>query len=232
MGLFSAAERLGAQSLDDLAVAVLDAADSPPPAPASAASQTLGDATMPVHWQVTHNNTWRWVQREEYVDGEWRLTGMTTPVHKATGRPKGGVDGYLDLADAPQEFRRRMSLLGGQSSEVGGDDSEVVLASAELVVDGDPADRDSVPADEDTPGPDAIRTRRARHGRPPSRWLRSLSADELSLWLQTVEPPEATVEGMTFAVHLTRDHGFAEDPIAGLTDEEQAKLHGAAHHGY
>jgi hypothetical protein len=74
--------------------------------------------------------------------------------------------------------------------------------------------------------------RRARHGRPPSRWLRSLHADELRIWLKTIDVPEAGVSGMTFWEHLTRDHFFDPGRIAGLTVDEQAKLHAAAHHGY
>ena len=74
--------------------------------------------------------------------------------------------------------------------------------------------------------------RRARHGRPPSRWLRSLHADELRIWLGTIDPPEAGVSGMTFWEHLTRDHSFDATRIAGLTEDEQAKLHAAAHFGY
>ncbi len=38
--------------------------------------------------------------------------------------------------------------------------------------------------------------------------------------------------GMTYWEHLTRDHSFDPKNIAGLTIAEQAKLHGAAHHGY
>jgi hypothetical protein len=75
-------------------------------------------------------------------------------------------------------------------------------------------------------------TRRARHGRPPSRWLRSLNAEELRIWLPTIEVPEAGVSGMTFWEHLTRDHSFAPKRIKGLTIDEQAKLHAAAHYGY
>ena len=74
--------------------------------------------------------------------------------------------------------------------------------------------------------------RRARHGRPPSRWLRSLEARELRIWLKTIDVPEAGVEGVTFWTHLTRDHSFLVDNITGLTIPEQAKLHAAAHHGY
>ncbi len=72
----------------------------------------------------------------------------------------------------------------------------------------------------------------ARHGRPPSRWLRSLNADELHIWLRTIDPPEAGVEGMTFFEHLTRDHSFDAAKISGLAESDQAKLHAAAHAGY
>ena len=37
---------------------------------------------------------------------------------------------------------------------------------------------------------------------------------------------------MTFWEHLTRDHSFDATRIAGLTEDEQAKLHAAAHYGY
>ena len=64
--------------------------------------------------------------------------------------------------------------------------------------------------------------------------IRKLSreADELKIWLKTIEVPEAGVSGMTFWEHLTRDHSFDPDRIAGLTIDEQAKLHAAAHYGY
>ena len=74
--------------------------------------------------------------------------------------------------------------------------------------------------------------RRVRHGRPPSRWLRSLYAEELRTWLKTIDVPEAGVEGMTFWEHLTRDHSFDAKKIKGLTIPEQALLHAAAHYGY
>jgi hypothetical protein len=74
--------------------------------------------------------------------------------------------------------------------------------------------------------------RQARHGRPPSKWLRSLNADELRIWLKTIEVPEAGVSGMTFGEHLTRDHSFDPAKIEGLLEDEQAKLHAAAHYGY
>lgn len=82
-----------------------------------------------------------------------------------------------------------------------------------------------------TPGQVSV-SRRARHGRPPSKWLRSLEADEIRTWLKTIEVPETGVSGMTFWTHLTRDHSFDPEKIEGLTEEEQAKLHSAAHYGY
>lgn len=72
----------------------------------------------------------------------------------------------------------------------------------------------------------------ARDGRPPSEWLRSLNADEIRIWLRTIEVPEVGVGGMTFWTHLTRDHYFSAPRIDGLTVAEQAKLHSAAHYGY
>jgi hypothetical protein len=75
-------------------------------------------------------------------------------------------------------------------------------------------------------------TRRARHGRPPSRWLRSLNAEEIRIWLKTIDVPEAGVSGMTYWTHLTRDHSFDPNKIDGLTEDEQAELHAAAHYGY
>lgn len=74
--------------------------------------------------------------------------------------------------------------------------------------------------------------RLARQGRPPSRWLRSLEAEELREWLKTVTPPETGVSGMTVWTHLTRDHLFDAEKIEGLKEIELAKLHSAAHAGY
>jgi len=65
-----------------------------------------------------------------------------------------------------------------------------------------------------------------------SRTLRNLRAPELRTWLASVEVSEAGVSGMTYWEHLTRDHYFDPAKIEGLTEAEQAKLHGAAHDGY
>lgn len=195
LGLFSLADKLRVYGLDDLAAAAMRATEkSPPTNPAN-----------PVHWTAADNRSWRWYEREEFVDGKWKLTGITTPVNKKTGEPKVGGKGYLDDSLVPAELR-----LGKRSETI------------EL-----PAD---VSAEYARHKPDP--KRRGRHGRPPSKWLRSLNADELRIWLKTIDVPEAGVSGMTYWEHLTRDHSFDPKRIEGLTIEEQAKLHAAAHFGY
>lgn len=159
----------------------------------------------PEHWTTAQNRTWRWYERENLKDDEWVLTGITRPVHKQTGELAPDRDGYLDESLVPEDVR-----LGGQSRSLD-----------ELLEDA---------TEEDAGQPSS--TRKARHGRPPSKWLRSLNADELRIWMATIEVPEAGVSGMTFWTHLTRDHSFDPIRIEGLTIDEQAKLHAAAHFGY
>jgi hypothetical protein len=193
LGLFNLAEALRADGLDDLAAAAMRATEPATP------------RATPEHWTSAENNSWRWFEREHWVDGRWKLSGITTPIHKRTGEAYTGKTGYLDDSLVPATMRH------GQSSD------SVDVGTETLV--------------EDDPGqPNAAR--RARHGRPPSRWLRSLYADELRIWLKTIDVPEAGVSGMTFWEHLTRDHSFDPDRIAGLTEDEQALLHAAAHYGY
>ncbi len=217
MGLFGLAERLRAEGLDTVAAKLMRATETPaaPPAPTEAL-EAVTTADMPVHWQLTHNSNWRWVQREHYVDGEWRVSGMTTPVRRDTGEPlEDPVEGYLPDNEVPAEFLKAYD--------------EIVDANGDPAL---PEGDEGIDEGDDAPGPDAAAYRRARLGRPPSRWLRTLDAAELSVWLTTIAPPEAGVDGMTFEEHLTRDHHFDADRIAGLSDEELEKLHAAAHHGY
>ncbi len=196
LGLFNLAEVLRADGLDNLAAAAMRATEpATPKAPRS----------TPEHWTAAENNTWRWLEREHWIDGRWKLTGITTPIHKRTLERYTGKTGYLDDSLAPDAMRR-------------GEQSSSVEVDTETGVEDDPGE------------PNA--TRRARHGRPPSRWLRSLNADELRIWLKTIDVPEAGVSGMTFWEHLTRDHSFDPDRIAGLSEDEQAMLHAAAHYGY
>jgi hypothetical protein len=162
-----------------------------------------GSADVAEHWTLAENNTWRWFERETFAGGRWKITGITTPLNKSTGEYYTGATGYLDESLVPAELR------SGDPAALSADDGPI-----------EPAPH----------VPDAARV--ARHGRPPSRWLRSLYADELRIWLKTIDVPEAGVSGMTYWTHLTRDHFFDPKHIAGLTEDEQAKLHAAAHFGY
>jgi hypothetical protein len=189
-GLFGLAERLHADVLDALAARAMGLAPNAPP--------------PPMHWRAVENKSWRWFEKEEFVDGKWRVSGITTPIHKRTGEPYAERTGYLDPASVPPSVR-------------GEEDASETPESI--------ADRDFAQH-----RPSA--QRRARHGRPPSKWLRSLNADELRIWLRTINVPEAGVEGMTYLEHLTRDHSFDAAMVEPLTIDEQAKLHAAAHYGY
>ena len=197
-GLFSLAEKLRADSLDRLAAAAMRMTDSH----AAPSTEALPNANAE-HWTAAENKTWRWLERENFIDGNWKLTGITTPVNKQTGERYTGKTGYLDERLAPEDVR-----FGEQ--ELSEDEAGEIEPAPHL--------------------PDSVR--RARHGRPPSRWLRSLNADELSVWLKKIDVPEAGVSGMTYWIHLTRDHSFNPRRIEGLTEDEQAKLHAAAHYGY
>ncbi|HTQ37943.1 MAG TPA: hypothetical protein VMJ32_02885 [Pirellulales bacterium] len=205
-GMFTLAEKLRITGLDKLAAATIGMADSSGDATAASATESTTPTSPPEHWTAAENQTWRWYERENYIDGHWKLTGVTTPVNKETGEAYTGRAGYLNEMEVPAEMR---------------------LASKQPVFAEDATDNS--PQDK-VHQPDAARI--ARHGRPPSKWLRSLNASELRIWLKTIDPPEAGVSGMTYWTHLTRDHFFDADKIAGLTIDEQAKLHAAAHAGY
>lgn len=170
----------------------------------AAAIMRDAESEAPVHWRADSNAAWQWYIRETLVDNRWTISGITTPIHKETREPYLDKPGYLDASLVPVEFRVWDEVAGEDVEPPGGKPGQH-LASP---------------------------TRRARHGRPPSKWLRSLNADELRIWLKTIDVPEALVSGMSFWTHLTRDHFFDDTKIAGLTVDEQGKLHGAAHHGY
>ena len=193
-GLFSVGERVRVRAFDDVAAALMRSSEG---------AASVAATVTPEHWTAAGNNAWRWYVRENLVDGQWRVTGITTPIHRRTGERYKEKTGYLDESLVPVEMR-----IDPDAPSVAESDGSV-----------------------EVPGlPDEVR--KVRHGRPPSRWLRSLHADELKIWLKTVEPNEAGVSGMTFFEHLTRDHFFRAENVATLTLDEQAKLHGAAHDGY
>lgn len=178
---------------------------------------------IPIRWSPAQNRTWRWFERETLVRGKWRLDGITTPIHRQTGERFAGAKGYLADDEVAVDVRRR----GHAEFDVRDVDRAVYLETDSR--EGRPLEND--PAENNEPGKtDPIR--KTREGRPASKWLRGLAAAELREWLPTVDPPEAGVEGMTFYEHLTRDHGFRGENVKDLTEEEQAKLHAAAHAGY
>jgi hypothetical protein len=199
-GLFSVADRLRVYALDDIAAAAMRATE--------ATLSTAGDPTattkVPIHWTAAENKNWRWFEREDFIEGQWKLTGITTPVHKQTKKLNEGP-GYLHESVVPKQVRL------GKKTELTELPPEVSAEYAKR----QPKEK-----------------LRARHGRPPSKWLRSLHAEELRIWLRTIDVPEAGVSGMTYWEHLTRDHSFDPKKIEGLDEDEQAKLHAAAHFGY
>ncbi len=208
MGLFGLAEKLRADGLDSLAAAMMRSTERDPETPGNS-------KTNPEHWTAAGNRTWQWYEREALVDGQWKVTGITTPVNRKTGERYVGRSGYLDESLVPRGVRRSTDADVRYAKEYYAESYE---------------DAPEVADDDDPSKPDAAR--RNRHGRPPSKWLRSLHADELRIWLKTIDPPEAGVSGMTFWTHLTRDHSFDPRKIVGLNIDEQAKLHAAAHYGY
>ena len=207
-GLFGLSEKLRLGGLDRLAAATMRAAEKNAGA-ATAATAKTGAA---IHWTLTGDDKWRWYERENLIDGEWRSTGITTPINKKTGERKWEPGGYLDDDLLPPEMRAADEAY-----------------HAEPIDDAPASHHDH----DHEPHPQLpTEKRRGRHGRPPSKWLRSLHAYELRTWLKTIEVPEAGVEGMTVLEHLTRDHMFDGNRIVGLTKPEQLKLHAAAHFGY
>ncbi|HBE70108.1 MAG TPA: hypothetical protein DDW52_18325 [Planctomycetaceae bacterium] len=154
------------------------------------------------HWAYRRNDAWTWYERETYIDGHWQISGLTTPRRRDSGALHTEQTGYLSEDLVPQD----------------------VFQGIPLKADGYPADgpRQGQPSAE----------RRSRHGRPPSEWLRSLPPDRLRKWLDTISVPEAGVAGMTFWIHLTRDHQFSAQHLEGLSLNQIAKLHAAAHYGF
>jgi hypothetical protein len=168
------------------------------------------DSKTQERWTAAENESWLWYERESLVNGQWRLTGITTPVHRVTGECVEAVPGYLDESLVPIEYRR---------VDLGRHEGHPTVVGSEP------------PLGPESYGHVSLE-RRAQDGRPPSEWLRSMEVEELREWLSKIEVSEAGVHGMTFWTHLTRDHMFRPLLIKGLTEVEQAKLHAAAHFGY
>jgi hypothetical protein len=238
-GLFSLGERTGVSALDEIAAATLQMTE-----PVVEENIRSNETREPAeHWTAVRNSKWRWYERENFVDGKWKLTGITTPIDRQTGARYTGKVGYIDEAIVPVEVlfhedRQRLGRLSiddpleGQPHVM----RKPAIIDSDVASETDSQDPEAVPIDfGDRSEDDAGRSnalRRSRHGRPPSKWLRSLKADEIRIWLAKVEIPDAHVEGMTFRTHLTRDHSFDPEKLEGLTQVELAELHGAAHEGF
>jgi hypothetical protein len=95
-GLFTLSEKLRFTGLDRLAAATLRLTDpASPPA----------EGAAPEHWTFNSNKSWRWYERETFVDGHWKLTGITAPINLQTAEPYTGRTGYLDESVVPLEMR-------------------------------------------------------------------------------------------------------------------------------
>jgi hypothetical protein len=216
-GLFTLSEKLNLRSLDSLAAAAMRRGRSSSSNRMTSSNSNSNSNSAPAvesapqeHWIVDEDETWRWFERENYVKGKWRLSGTTVPVNKKTGERKPDSQVYLEDSMVPEEMR---------ASTPG----DVVLASHEEATSAETEELNK-----------QLPTAAIRHrnGKPPSEWLRSLKADEIRIWLKTIDVPNTGVNGMTHWTHLTRDHLFDAAHIEGLTIPEQAKLHSAAHFGY
>lgn len=228
-GLFSLSEKLNIASLDGLAAAAMRRSRSSGGSsnisngmssgmtmePKETAKKAVESAPQE-HWIPDEDDTWRWFERENYINGRWRLTGTTIPVNKKTGERKSDSQVYLEDEMVPAEMR-------------GAPETNVIQASHT-----EPTGEPKSGAEEHAEFNKQLPTKALRHrdGRPPSEWLRSLNAEEIRIWLKTIDVPSTGVNGMTHWTHLTRDHKFYADKIEGLTVPEQAKLHSAAHFGY
>ena len=102
MGLFWIARKLRAEAIDEFAATLMrrtEETDNIPSQPATLSTSS------PERWWRAENNDWRWYQREIQTDGEWKRSGITTPINKTTGQPYTGKTGYLDPALVPEDVR-------------------------------------------------------------------------------------------------------------------------------
>ena len=103
----------------------------------------------PVHWTVVDDGNWRWYEREYFINDQWMLTGRTPPFDKETGDLSDEAGVYLDEGLVPGDVRVKENYA---LATIGSDSK----------------------GDLDPHAPET--DRRKRHGRPPSKWLRSLHA--------------------------------------------------------
>ncbi len=56
-------------------------------------------------WRANANRTWKWYERQTLLDGTWKTSGLTTPVHRRKEEFHQGEDGYLDESLVPDVVR-------------------------------------------------------------------------------------------------------------------------------
>ena len=164
------------------------------------------------HWTPEENGEWSWYRAERYVDGDWKSFAISLPVNRKTGELHQPAAGYVGLDDIPPY------VLTGELPRL----PDGIKRQME------PSQFDPTEATMRLPDPEV----QMRDGKPPSEWLRSLNAEDLRTWLKTIDITEASVSGMTFWVHLVRDHSFDPRHIEGLNEREFLLLHSAAHFGH
>ncbi len=164
------------------------------------------------HWTPEQDSQWEWYRLERYVDGTWESVGISLPIDRETGEAYEPSDGYLGRDEIPARVLK----------------DELPIVPHDIQQQLAPSQFDPLQAHSRQPDPEI----QARDGKPPSDWLRSLTARDLRTWLKTIDAPPASVRGMTFWVHLVRDHSFDPRRIEGLTEQEFLRLHSTAHFGY
>lgn len=98
--LFWFSRRLQAQVLDDTAAALMEWSE-PTRSPKSELER----------WRPNANTKWRWYERQTKVDGTWELSGITTPINRATLEPSTEGEGYLDESLVPESVRESTELM-------------------------------------------------------------------------------------------------------------------------
>lgn len=163
--------------------------------------------SLPTKWTMVETVEFVSYRREVKYNGVWHFAGITLPVCKATRQAVKPDKHHLDPRLVPKDIRG----------------FEVTIS---------PVTDDSDVTGFRPPSHLPDEALRSRHGQPPSQWIRSRNAKQLSRWLRTLDIPYVGVEQISFWDHLVDHHQFRPKFISGLTRNELAMLHSAAHYGY
>ena len=100
LSLFWLSRRLGAEELDAAAASLMEWSDP-----------VRSDTSAEERWRPNANRRWDWYERQTRADGEWKASGVTTPVDRKTGSPYAGDFRYLDEGLVPERVRRSTVVL-------------------------------------------------------------------------------------------------------------------------